>query len=152
MRSLILLLLVVCSISRLTAQSQRNEENEAELIRQTIQTAYVEGLQNEGDTVKINKGFHPGFELLIPDTTGGLKKYTLPEWKANIKGDLASGKLPRKEGSRISVRFLQVDVTGDAAMAKFEFYVGQKLTFIDYQFLYKFGDQWKIVSKIFHKF
>jgi hypothetical protein len=45
-----------------------------------------------------------------------------------------------------------VDVTGDAAVAKFEFYVGIKLAYVDYQFLYKFADGWKIVSKIFHKY
>jgi len=45
-----------------------------------------------------------------------------------------------------------VDVTGNAAMAKFEFYVGDKLTFVDYQFLYRFGDQWKIVSKIYFRY
>jgi len=37
-------------------------------------------------------------------------------------------------------------------MAKFEFYVGARLTFVDYQFLYKFGEDWKIVSKIFYKY
>lgn len=127
-------------------------EKEAELVRSVIQTAYVEGLQNEGDTVKINQGFHPGFELLIPEDNGGLKKYTLAEWKGKIKANLASGKMPRQGDDKISVKFLQVDVTGNAAMAKFEFYVGSKLTFVDYQFLYKYSDGWKIVSKIYYRY
>jgi hypothetical protein len=148
----VFLFLIVSAISITGAAQQTNSEAETALIKKTIQTAYVEGLQNEGDTVKINSGFHPGFELLIPGKEGELKKFTLPEWKEKIKADLASGKLPRKGMDRISIRFLNVDVTGDAAVAKFEFYVGLKLTFVDYQFLYKFGDHWKIVSKIFYKF
>ncbi|MBC8321836.1 MAG: nuclear transport factor 2 family protein [Bacteroidetes bacterium] len=36
-------------------------------------------------------------------------------------------------------------------MAKFEFYIGNKLTYIDYISLDKFKDGWKIVSKIFYK-
>jgi hypothetical protein len=148
----VFLFLIVSAISITGAAQQTNSEAETALIKKTIQTAYVEGLQNEGDTVKINSGFHPGFELLIPGKDGELKKFTLTEWKEKIKIDLASGKLPRKGMDRISIRFLSVDVTGDAAVAKFEFYVGLKLTFVDYQFLYKFGDHWKIVSKIFYKF
>ncbi len=149
----VFLLLVAGAISLMVvAQHQSENETDIELIKKTIQTAYVEGLQNEGDTIKINQGFHPGFDLLIPGKNGELEKYSLQEWKAKIKINLASGKLPRKDGEKISVKFLFVDVTGDAAVAKFEFYVGPKLTFVDYQFLYKFKDGWKIVSKIFYKF
>ncbi len=44
-----------------------------------------------------------------------------------------------------------IDVTGTAAVAKLEFYVGKTLKYIDYMSLYKFGDEWKIVNKIFYK-
>ena len=148
----ILLLLSFFLTTAIFAQSPASVKGAADSIRQTIQVSYVEGLQNEGDTVKINKGFHPGFELLIPGKDGSLQKFTLPEWKAKIARDLESGKLPRKKGEEISIRFLDVDVTGDAAMAKFEFYVGTRLTFVDYQFLYRYPDGWKIVSKIYHRF
>ena len=111
----------------------------------------MEGLQNEGDTVKINSGFNPGFEMLMPTKEGELKKYSLTVWKDKIRANLAAGLLPRKGAEKISVKFLSVDVTGNAAVAKFEFYTGSKLTFVDYLSLYKFGDKWEIVSKIFHK-
>jgi len=39
-------------------------EEEQQLIKDVIQTAYVEGLQNEGNTDKIDAGFHPAFNLL----------------------------------------------------------------------------------------
>ena len=149
----VLFLLIVFAISySLQAQQQAANEGEVALIKNIIQTAYVEGLQNEGDTVKINQGFHPGFELLIPGSDGTLEKYSLTAWKEKIKANLRSGKLPRKADEKISVRFIFVDVTGNAAVAKFEFYVGPKLTYVDYQSLYKFTDGWKIVSKIFYKY
>lgn len=124
---------------------------EAARIRQTIQTSYVEGLQNEGDTVKINAGFHPGFEMLMLMKDGTLSKYSLTEWKARIRKEQAEGRLPRKGDNLVTVRFINVDVTLNAAMAKFGFYIGDKLTFIDYMSLYKFGDTWKIVSKTYQK-
>jgi hypothetical protein len=152
MRKVLAFIVVFAACLPALAQQQAGSEGEIALIKKTIQTAYVEGLQNEGDTTKINSGFHPGFELLIPGKNGELEKYSITAWKEKIKANLASGKLPRKDGDKVSVKFLNVDVTGDAAMAKFEFYVGEKLTFVDYQFLYKFKDGWKIVSKIYYKY
>jgi hypothetical protein len=152
MKKTLLIAMMVFFCGFLFAQEKIEKDPEKVLIMQTIETAYVEGLQNEGDTVKINKGFHPSFDLLIPEKDGTLKKYSLSEWKSKIQLDLASGKLPRKPQEQVSIKFLTVDVTGNAAMAKFEFYVGTRLTFIDYQFLYKFGEEWKIVSKIYHRF
>jgi len=151
MKKLLFLLLVSAICLSVKAQQKATTDADIALIKKVIQTAYVEGLQNEGDTVKINSGFNPGFEMLMPTKEGELKKYSLTEWKAQIKANLASGQLPRKKENKISVKFLFVDVTGKAAVAKFEFYVGSKLTFIDYQFLYKFQDGWKIVTKIFNK-
>jgi hypothetical protein len=151
MKNLLFLLLV--SAFCLSVQAQQKAINDADiaLIKKIIQTAYVEGLQNEGDTVKINSGFNSGFEMLMPTKEGELKKYSLTVWKEKIKANLATGLLPRKGAEKISVKFLSVDVTGNAAVAKFEFYTGPKLTFVDYLSLYKFGDKWEIVSKIFHK-
>ena len=34
---------------------------------------------------KINSGFNPGFEMLMPTKEGELKKYSLTVWKENIK-------------------------------------------------------------------
>ncbi len=144
--------MLVSAISLIAAAQQKaTNDSDIALIKNIIQIAYVEGLQNEGDTVKINSGFHPGFEMLMTTKEGELKKYSLTLWKEKIKENLASGQLPRKKEDRVSIKFVFVDVTANAAVAKFEFYVGKKLTFIDYQCLYKFQNGWKIVSKIFSK-
>ena len=152
MRKSIIVLALFFLFCNIVAQNPDKPDPEKQAIIQVIQASYVDGLQNEGDTVKINQGFHPGFEMLIAEKDGNLKKFSISEWKTKIRKDIASGKLPRKPGEQISVKFLQVDVTGNAAVAKFEFYAGDKLTFVDYQFLYKFDPGWKIVSKIFYRF
>lgn len=127
------------------------ELSDIDRIKQVIQTAYVEGLQNEGDFEKIDAGFHPDFELLGLGEGNNMWHLSISDWKKKIQEKLDKGELPRKEGEKISVKFLDVDVTGSVAVAKFEFYVGEKLVYIDYQSLYKFEDGWKIVSKVFQK-
>ncbi|MCZ4695095.1 hypothetical protein DWB61_08895 [Ancylomarina euxinus] len=125
-------------------------EVEKQAIKNVIQTSYVEGLQNEGNLAKIDQGIHPGFVLL--GIGEGDKMWELPiaQWKEKTEMKLKEGKLPRKENP-ISIQFLSIDITGTAAVAKIEFYVGEKLTYIDYISLYKFEGNWKMVNKIFYK-
>jgi hypothetical protein len=125
---------------------------EKEAIKQVIQTAYVEGLQNEGDTLKINSGIHSGFNLLGVGEQGNLWALSIAQWKNNIQKKHLKGEFPRKPGEEVSIKFLFIDITGNAAVAKIEFYVGTQLTFVDYISLYKFPEGWKLVSKIFYKF
>jgi hypothetical protein len=149
MKTLLSLILIsVCLALHAQDKDNTSDENKIKLI---IQKAYVEGLQNEGDTVKINAGFHPSFEMLMPMKDGALKKYALHSWKEKIKADVKEGKLPRKADARITIRFLNIDISGTVAVAKFEFLVGGKLTFIDYLCLMKFESDWKIVSKMYYR-
>ena len=48
------------------------------------------------------------------------------------------------------MKFLFIDIAGNVAVAKIEFYEGKELNFIDYMSLIKFEDGWKIISKIAH--
>jgi len=132
------------------AQEFISEDQQA--IMDVIQTAYIEGLQNEGDLEKMDSGFHPGFELLGIGKGNQMWKLPIYNWKESTKDAVKEGKKPRKDEELVSVNFLSVDVSGTAAAVKLEFYVAEKLTYIDYLTLYKFEDGWKIVSKIFYKF
>jgi hypothetical protein len=134
------------------AQGAEDLKKEQEAIKKIIQTAYVEGLQNEGDWEKIDKGFHPSFNLLGIDQGDIIRTLPIYSWKERVKLDRASGKLPRTGNDKVTIKFLSVDVTGTAAVAKFEFYIGPKLTFVDYLSLLKFESGWKIVSKVFYRF
>ena len=132
------------------AQEFISEDQQA--IMDVIQVAYVEGLQNEGDLEKVDSGFHPGFELLGIGKGDQMWKLPIYNWKETTADAVEEGKKPRNEEELVSINFLSVDVSGTAASVKLEFYVAEKLTYIDYLSLYKFEDGWKIVSKIFYKF
>lgn len=142
--------LFVLLIALLVFVNAGTKLSDEDMIRKVIQTAYVEGLQNEGDFEKIDAGFHPDFDLI--GIGEGDKMWHLPisEWKKRVQKKLENGQLPRKENEKVSIKFLNVDITGTVAVAKFEFYVGKELKYIDYQSLYKFESGWKIVSKVYY--
>lgn len=136
----------------LTNAQNPTVEEEKQLIKDVIQSAYVEGLQNEGNVDKIDKGFHPAFNLLgigKGDQIWSLPIYT---WREMAVADVKSGKKPKTDKDIVTVNFLSVDVTGTAAVVKLEFLVDGQKKYIDYMSLYKFESGWKIVNKIFYKF
>lgn len=145
------IVLIVFAVSSL-AQNELENKKEKEVIKKIIQEAYIDGLINEGDFNKIDKGFHPEFNLLGIGKGNEMWKYPIYSWKESVKNDLQTGKIPKKDEEKVSIKFLMVDITGTAAIAKIEFYVGEKLTYIDYLSLYKFAEGWKIVNKIFYQF
>ncbi len=124
---------------------------EKEAIKKVIQTAYVDGLQNEGDAEKIDSGIHPGFHLLGMGKDNTLWKYSITDWKASALKKRKQGELPLTGNKKVSIKFKSIDVTGTATVAKIEYFIGNKLTYIDYISLYKFKTGWKMVNKIFYK-
>jgi len=128
----------------------QDTKKDVELIKKTILSAYQDGLQNEGDLKKIDEGFHPVFRMIAVNKEGEIWEYPISEWKKATELKVQEGKLPKPENSRVNIKIPMVDVTGIAAVAKLEFYVGEKLTFIDYMSLYKLNGKWKIVAKIYN--
>lgn len=120
-------------------------------IAKLIITAYAEGLQNEGDTAKIDAGFHPSFKMIYKDNANNLNELSLSTWRNNQIERKSKGDLPRTKETEVSLTFDFIDVTQDVAVAKVNYFEGGKMTYIDYISLYKFEDGWKIISKIFHK-
>ncbi|MBE0647640.1 MAG: nuclear transport factor 2 family protein [Bacteroidales bacterium] len=131
--------------------AQENVDAEKEAIKKVIQSAYVDGLQNNGDLELIAEGFHPGFQLIGISRGEGMWSLPIYNWVEDVKIGKKEGKYPRKEEEKVTVKFPMIDITGTAAIVKLEFYVGKKLTYIDYISLYKFGEDWKLVNKIFFK-
>lgn len=145
-----LVIVLVLSVLCLNA-SPENTEKEKEAIKKVIQTAYVEGLQNEGDAKKIDSGIHPHFQLLGISEGDEMWHLNIKDWKSRQVKKRKDGELPLTGDKKISVKYKSVDITGTAAVAKIEFYIGTKLTYIDYISLYKFESGWKMVNKIFYK-
>lgn len=150
-KQFILVLSLLFSITfDVNAQSITIEE-EQEAIKKVVQTAYVEGLQNEGNAIKIDDGFHPGFNLLGIGKGDQMWKLPIYTWKERALKDVEAGNRPKEGDKLVNVEFLSVDVTGSAAVVKLAFFVGGKKTYVDYLSLYKFESGWKIVNKIFYK-
>lgn len=140
-----LLLFIACG------QSPHNPEKEKEAIMEVIQTAYVEGLQNEGNIDKIDSGFHPDFRIMAIGKNNTMWSSSIQKWKEVTEEKKKEGKLPITDEKKLnSVKFAFIDVSGNAAVAKLEYYIGKKLSYIDYISLYKFDEGWKIVNKIFN--
>jgi len=128
----------------------QDAEKEKQAIKNVIQTAYVDGLQNKGNVEDIKKGFHPGFNLLgVRDNM--LTKLPIYSWIESFEKRKATNpELPTAE-KKVTCDYLLIDVTGNAAMAKIQLNRNNELLFTDYLQLYKFEDGWKIVSKIYYR-
>jgi hypothetical protein len=132
------------SISTISAQ------NEEQAVKDVIQSAYIDGIHNMGDIAAIEKGFHPGFNLLIKNQNGELIKYPIYNWIESAKKRKAEN--PNGPEEKTTVEFVDIDVTGESAMAKIDLFKGGKRIFTDYLFLYKFPEGWQIVSKVYHRY
>lgn len=128
---------------------QDKNGKDVEEIKKTILNSYQDGLQNEGDIKKIDEGFHPLFKMIAVNNEGKVWEYPIEDWKKATEKKVKDGKLPRLQNNKVKIKIPMVDVTGIAAVAKLEFYVKEKLTYVDYMSLYKLEGKWKIVAKIY---
>lgn len=126
------------------------EHEEKEAIKNVIQTAYVDGLQNKGPVSDVEAGFHPGFNLLGL-RNDDLTKWPIYSWIKYHEKELKENPGPPKEDEVVTCKYPLIDITGTAAIAKIELHKGGQLIYTDYLSLYKFEDGWKIVSKIYFK-
>ncbi len=132
----------------LLAVKKANSEREKAAIKKVIQEAYVDGIKNLGNIEKIEKGFHPDFNMLsVQDNK--LRKFPINSWIEGV--EKAKRENPNGPKIKTSVNFLMVDVVGNVGIAKFETYSGSKLAFTDIMVLLKFEEGWRIVSKVYHR-
>ncbi|MDP3452004.1 MAG: nuclear transport factor 2 family protein [Bacteroidales bacterium] len=140
-----ILFLVFGVVSATLLRAQSDEM----LIKKVIDESYVIGIHNDGDIEQIERGFHPTFVLLgLGKDRSSVTQLPIATWIENISKSKAAGKKPTVE---TTCKYLFVDVTGDSAVAKIELHREGKLIFTDYLALYKFGEGWRIVSKIYYR-
>jgi hypothetical protein len=141
MRAAVFILPLVLAVFDLKAQTDE------ETIKQVINSAYIDGIQNRGSSNDIRKGFHPSFTMLRL-TEDEIKPLPIEEWITNIEKSKAKNEPapPKAEG-----KFINIDITGTAAVVKLDLFRDGKRTFTDYLVLYKFNEGWKIVSKTFYR-
>ena len=142
MKNLIMLFLVLSSIN-LFAQ-----DVEVDAIKKVIDKAYIEGIHNNGDLNETRKGFHPGFDLLMLQNNQ-LNKLPIYNWIES--SERARKENPNVQRPKTTVNYVNIDITGTAAVAKIELLREGKLIFTDYLMLYKFEEGWKIVGKTYFR-
>ncbi|MEE4177802.1 MAG: nuclear transport factor 2 family protein [Bacteroides sp.] len=143
MKKMFLIFLSLLLPFGLSAQTMSEEE----VVKQVIQGAYIDGLQNLGDIQTIRDGFHPDFEMLV-FRDGKLSKFPISNWIERVEQRKAN---PNTTQPNITGKFIDVEVTGTVAMVKLELYRESIRIFTDYISLYKFSDGWKIVSKVYYQ-
>ncbi len=126
-----------------------NEEQQA--IKEVVEEAYLQGLQNEGDTLKIDAGFHPQFVMIGRNKAEQLWHYPIKEWRQSKIERKAQGELPLAESKKVSGTFESIDIEDDVAMVKLHYFEGGMHTYTDFIALYKIKGEWKIISKVFTK-
>jgi ketosteroid isomerase-like protein len=127
------------------AAAAQPADKDVEAVKAVVKSAYVDGVHAKGDPALMRAGFHPTFRMQVLKD-GAVSAVTLDEWAARIEKGAREAAAPRPE---IRHEFTTVDVTGDAAVVRLELHRDGKHVFTDYLSLYRFGDGWKIVSKIF---
>jgi hypothetical protein len=144
MRRLLSIVLLSLLLGGLYAQTDADKK----AVIKVIDAAYVQGLQNGKNLENIDKGFHPGFNLLGIDNQDNLTKYPIYTWSANVKKAVESGNKP---GVETTAKYPLVDITGNAAVVKVELYREGNKIFTDYLSLYRFDQGWRIVGKIYYR-
>jgi hypothetical protein len=145
-----IILVTVIAVFTATTLFAQEIEKEKEAIKNVIQTAYVDGLQNKGNVEDIEKGFHPGFNLLGV-RNNMLTKFPIYSWIQSFEHRKKENPAPPTQEEKITCDYLLIDITGNAAMAKIQLNRNGELLFTDYLQLYKFEEGWKIVSKIYYR-
>jgi hypothetical protein len=121
-------------------------EKDVEAIKRVIEKAYMEGIHRTQDRETVESGFHRDFRMLVLED-GELRKVSIDEWFDRIEGMKADNPEMWRVESRHDLHL--IDVSGVAAVAKLDVYKNDKFFSTDYMLLYRFGDGWRIVSKVF---
>ena len=146
--SLVLIVLTIYAnaipISNITKNSFEDTE-EIESVKKTVVEAYVEGIFLQGNAKLLKKGWHPECDIVIFEN-GELKKLPAKYWIDRLE------KNPKPLDPNVTYKFVDVKVTGYAAVAIIEIFSNEKQIYTDYMCLYKFKDGWKIATKIYYAF
>jgi hypothetical protein len=122
-------------------------QSDEESIKSVVTSAYIEGIHNRGNVEDIRRGFHPTFNMLRM-VQNEIKPFPIEEWISSIEKAKKENPAPQP---RTEGKFIDIDVTGTAAVVKLELYRESKLIFTDYLVLYKFNEGWRVVSKTFYR-
>ncbi|MGV8133976.1 MAG: nuclear transport factor 2 family protein [Mangrovibacterium sp.] len=119
--------------------------DEIQEIKNVIVQSYIEGIFLKGDAALVSAGWHPECDIVILKD-GVLTKLPARYWVERFD------KNPGPLDPTVTFKFTDVKVTRYAAVAIVEIYTSERHLYTDYMCLYKFGEGWRIVTKIFCKY
>ena len=133
------LLLAVVAFARATAPGPLGPDPHEADVREAVQ-AYFDGMMT-GEVALLERAFHPAARLL---GTGddGLMVIPFENWAERVPNWA-----PGAAASGYTNRILEVDIAGNAAVAKTEL-IWPDVRYIDYLSLLQVDGEWKIVNKI----
>lgn len=115
-------------------------------IKRVIEEAYVMGLHERQDEAAVRAGFHDEFRMYVREE-GGVVPVTVDEWLGRVD-QLKAGD-PELWQLATRVEFVDIDVSGDCAVAKLIVHKGRHYFSTDYMLLYRLEEGWRIVAKVF---
>lgn len=143
-----IIIFVITVFSSMTTFAQKDVKSAQSEIKEVIQSAYIDGIHNLDDIAAIEKGFHPRFSLPIL-RNNEIRELPIKQWIESTKRSKAANPNGLPKNKLTTVKYLNIDVTGNAAVAKIQLDKGGKPIYIDYLSLYKFNEGWRIVGKIY---
>ncbi len=120
--------------------------SDREAVRRVIAEGYIEGIHEAQDAAKVEWGFHPAFRMLVRRDDEIVEvgpEAFLERMIRRRKDDPAFFEQP------LTFETPTIDIERNAASVRVEISRGGSHLFTDFILLYKFGEDWKIVSKIF---
>ncbi|HYE81307.1 MAG TPA: nuclear transport factor 2 family protein [Clostridia bacterium] len=122
------------------------DKNCTEAIERAIKEGYIEGIhlkQNKGLTLR---GFHKDFEMVVLNGSQ-IEKVDIDKWLDRVENMKEESPELWKAANRYEFNLL--DSTRNTASVKIDLFKGRVHFSTDYTLLYKIGEEWKIVSKVY---
>ena len=116
-------------------------------LRMLVEETFANAALNKLNVEEMSRGFHPDFAILIAKDNS-LFRLPLQDWMKVVK---AYKNTPdkRKSGIRNLDYAIEImEVTGNAAIVKTQFFRDKKLIITDYLSYIKYPDGWKAVAKV----
>jgi hypothetical protein len=146
-RSLALIALALCALLA-TLNGMAGESDAVAEVKTLVEKAYVHGAFNELNPDAMAHGFHPDFAIYSPDGEN-IRKYPIADWVAGTRKRKTAPEFDAAKNVW-EHRFVEVDVTGNAAAVKIELSKDGELVYTDYLSLLRFESGWRIVAKVYH--
>lgn len=128
------LLFCLCALTNVVVAQSADED----ALKTTLNN-YLDG-GTQGDTARLNRAFHPNAMQRYVGNDGRLKDMAIRVFISKVPAG----------GVKRTTRIVSYNYVGNAATATTES-VHETFKFIDFLNLLKFGDEWKIVSRVYSR-